>query len=208
MKRRQLLRGALGVLAGAGLAGCTGASGEVPVTAEPPPAGLSTETDSGGVAPGSTPAGGSAVAITDFGGREDADGSLIATVTVENRSGTEQVRLVRATVAINDLQTSGDRFVRLGPGEERTVFVHVDVSFQAWNASGSLTPQVIRRTPATPIPTDRNTPTETAVSAEPSPTPSPGDDTQSEADTDSGTSTASATSKDSGTRTDSSTATE
>lgn len=183
MKRRQLFRGALGVLAGVGLAGCTGAGGEVPVTAEPPPASLPTETDSGGVAPGSTPPGGSAVAITDFGGREDADGSLIATVTVENRSGTRQVRLVRATIAVNDLQTSGERFVRLAPGEERTVLVHLDVGFEAWNASGSLTPQVIRRTPATPIPPDRETPTETAVAASPSPTPTDSTDTQGETGT-------------------------
>ena len=155
MKRRTLLRSVLGLVAGAGLAGCSGAGGEVPVTAEAPPPSVPTETQgAGGPAP-SNPPSGSAVSISDFGGEADADGSLVATVTVTNESDRQQVRLVRATVAINDLQTSGERFVVLSPRETRTVRIHLDVGFDAWNASGSLTPQVIRRTPTTPIPTDR-----------------------------------------------------
>lgn len=199
-----------GLLAGAGLAGCTGAGGEVPVTAEPPPPGIATEAGAGGSdgGSGSTPA--ASVSIVDFGGRAGPDDSLVATVTVENESDRQAVRLVRATVTVDDTQTTGERFVRLPPRERRTVRIHVDVSFEAWSERGSLSPQVIARTPATPIPTDRETPTDTAVRD--SPTPTPGDDTRSgtatgtDSDTDTGTPPGTATGTD--TRTPSGTATE
>lgn len=205
MDRRTLLRSVAGLLAGAGLAGCTGADGEVPVTAEPPPPGIPTEAPGAGGSRPSTPPGESAVSIADYGGRADTDGTLIATVTVRNEGDRQQVRLVRVTVEINDLQATGDRFVSLAPGEERTVSIHLDVSFETWNRVGSITPEVVRRTPATPIPTDRatptdggtptpgETPTDTPGGAGKSPTPTPGDDTRSET----GTATDSATATES-----------
>ncbi|MEF8885417.1 MAG: hypothetical protein V5A44_09890 [Haloarculaceae archaeon] len=198
MKRRTLLRAAAGLLAGAGLAGCTGAGGEVPVTAEPPPPGVATEADSQGErAVDTTPAGGSAVGIVDYGGQAATDGTLVVTVTVENESDREQVRLVRATVGIDDVRTVGERFVRLPPRESRTVSIQFDVGYETWAATGSLAPEVVRATPATPIPTDRETPT-------------PGDDTRSATGTttDSSTGTTSDTATDSATVTKSGTGTE
>jgi hypothetical protein len=163
MKRRTLLDTVVGLLAGAGLAGCTGADGEVPVTAEPPPSEVATGADAQGSdgASGSTPASGS-VGIADFGGRADDDGTLVVAVTVDNESDRQVVRLVRATVTVDGVETVGERFVRLPPQETRTVSIHLGVSFEAWATGGSLTPEVVRRTPATPIPTDRQTPTDSS----------------------------------------------
>jgi len=80
--------------------------------------------------------------------------------------------------------------VRLAPGEERTVSLDLDVSFEAWNTGGSLSPRVVRRTPATPLPTERETPTDAVRSGGQSPTP--GSDTR----TGTGTGTATGTGSD------------
>ena len=160
MDRRRLLRSAAGLLAGAGLAGCAGVDGEVPVTAEPPPSGVGGDgaggTDGNGGEPGATTP--DRVSIDDFGETESEDGTLVVLITVSNESAQRQVRLVRATVTLDGVQTVAEKFVTLAPGATETVRLVVDVGYQAWLDGGSYVPDVVDRTPVTPLPTDPPTP--------------------------------------------------
>lgn len=209
MDRRRLLCGAAGLLAGVGLAGCTGSQGEVPVTAEPPPAGVGGDGASGN---GATGDGGTGeltpdrtVSIADFDAIEAEDGSLVVSVTVSNDGGRRQVRLVRATVTVENADTVAEQFVAVEAGGTATVRIPVEVSYRAWLNGGSFVPQLLDRTPATPLPTATPTPTDTTTRTEGSPTRTDGSPTQTpEADTGSETGTgaaADATSTESGTGT-------
>jgi len=198
MDRRRLLRSAAGLLAGASLAGCTSADGEVPVTAEPPPPGIGDggngNGDGGGESGTATP---DPVSIDGFDETEGEDGTLVVLVTVTNGGAQRQVRLVRATVTLDGVETVAEKFVALDPGATETVRFDVDVGYQAFLSGGSYVPDVVDRTPATPLPTatptpepTAGTPTSTGGGAMPtptgavdggdSPTPTPETDTRSE----------------------------
>jgi hypothetical protein len=202
MDRRRLLCGAAGLLAGVGLAGCTGGQGEVPVTAEPPPPGVGGGEESGDGAidgdgdadgTGGSSTGDQSVSITDFNVLEADDGTVVATVTVSNDSERRQVRLARARITIENAETVAERFVTVSAGASATVRIPVDVGYQAWLNGGSYVPELVDRTPATPLPTAGPTPGEpTAETADSqtgtpesggSPTRTPGTDTRSETGT-------------------------
>jgi len=196
MDRRRLLCGAAGLLAGVGLAGCTGSQGEVPVTAEPPPPGVGGDGASGdGSSGGDSGAGqvtpGRTVSIEDFDAVEADDGSLVVTITVSNDSERRQVRLVRATVTIEGVDTVSEQFVAVEGGGTVTVRLPVDVGYRAWLDGGSYVPQILDRTPATPLPTATSTPTSTETTTQSggggSPTRTPDADTRSETGTGTGT---------------------
>lgn len=177
MDRRRLLRSAAGLLAGVGLAGCTGADGEVPVTAEPPPPGVGGDeadgANGGGELLTATP---EALSIENYTETESEDGTLVVLVTVSNESVRRQVRLVRVTVTLDGVETVAETFVALGPGATETVRLGFDVGYQAWLGGGSYVPEIVDRTPATPLPTDTPTPeptTGTSTSGEGADTPTP-----------------------------------
>jgi len=179
MDRRRLLRGAAGLLAGVGLAGCTGSQGEVPVTAEPPPPGVER-----GDADGNDPAGGDglvrsptadrSVSIEDFDANEAEDGTLVVSIVVSNDSERRRVRLARATVSIENAETVAERFVAVEAGETTTVRIPVDIGYRAWLDGGSYVPELVDRTPATPLPTATQTPVPTTDDPADSPSPTPG----------------------------------
>jgi len=203
MDRRGLLRGAAGLLAGVGLAGCTGSQGDVPVTAEPPPPGVRSDrasgegaSEDGGVGPSTA---NRTVVIEDFDAIEADDGSLVVSVTVSNDSGQRQVRLVRATVTVENVETVAERFVAVEGGGTATVRLPVDVGYRAWLNGGSYVPELLDRTPATPLPTATPTPVEPTTRMEGSPTATPEADTRSETGNGTGTATPSATTTDAST---------
>lgn len=174
MDRRRLLRSAAGLLAGVGLAGCTSADGEVPVTAEPPPPGVGDGSDGSGEPGTATP---EALSIEDYTETESEDGTLVVMVTVSNGSDRRQVRLVRVTVTLDGVETVAEKFVALGAGGTETVRLDVDVGYQAFLDGGTYVPEAVDRTPATPLPTDTptpestaGTPTSTATASTPTPT--------------------------------------
>ena len=150
MDRRRLLRSAAGLLAGVGLAGCTSADGEVPVTAEPPPPGVGDGSDGSGEPGTATP---EALSIEDYTETESEDGTLVVMVTVSNGSDRRQVRLVRVTVTLDGVETVAEKFVALGAGGTETVRLDVDVGYQAFLDGGTYVPEVVDRTPATPTST-------------------------------------------------------
>ncbi len=164
MDRRTLLRGAIAFFAGGGFAGCLGADGEVPVTAEPPPPGIAdTETDTSTeatVTETRQPQQGT-VSIEKLDAVEANDGTLSAAITVRNESDDRQVRLVRASITLNDTETVVDRFVTLEPGESETVRLPTEIDYQDWRTGGSYAPTLLNRTPETPLPT--RTPTLTVT---------------------------------------------
>jgi len=206
MDRRRLLRGAAGLLAGVGLAGCTGGQSDVPVTAEPPPPGVGGDGASGTGATGEDGAVGPSTAnrtvvIEDFDAIEAEDGGLVVSVTVSNDSAQRQVRLVRATVTVENAETVAERFVAVEGGGTATVRVPVDVGYQAWLNGGSYVPELLDRTPATPLPTATPTPTESTTRTGESPTPTPETDTRSEDGRQTGIGTASDSATDASTTT-------
>jgi hypothetical protein len=214
MDRRRLLCGAAGLLAGVGLAGCTGSQEEVPVTAEPPPPGVggdgaSEEGATGGDGDVGSPTADRTVAIDDFDAIEGEDGSLVVTITVSNDSTQRQVRLVRATVTIEGVDTVAEQFVAVEGGGTVTVRLPVDVGYRAWLDGGSYVPQVLDRTPATPLPTATPVPTstETTTQTEGSPTRTPDADTRSETGAGTRTRTGTGTGTPSDATTDSATGT-
>ena len=174
MDRRRLLRSAAGLLAGVGLAGCTSADGEVPVTAEPPPPGVGDGSGEPGTA---TP---EALSIEDYTETESEDGTLVVMVTVSNGSDRRQVRLVRVTVTLDGVETVAEKFVALGAGGTETVRLDIDVGYQAFLDGGTYVPEVVDRTPATP------TSTATASTPTPTGTADAGGDSPSDDGTDSG----------------------
>jgi len=174
MDRRRVLRGVAGLLAGVGLAGCTGSQGEVPVTAEPPPPGVGRGSSGGagggrgdgGDGPPGSPSTERAVTIEDFDANEADDGTLLVSITVSNDSAQRQVRLARATVSLGTAESVAERFVAVEAGGTATVRIPVDVSYQAWLDGGSYVPELVDRTPATPLPTATQTPTPTTDPAD------------------------------------------
>lgn len=165
MNRRSMLRGVAGLVAGGALAGCTGATGEVPETAPAPPPGVRvTPTDrdfddSDGATNGEI-----TVVRENYSDERGPDGNLVVTIDVRNLSDRPQVRLVRAVVTVGNGPDAEelvfDEFVRLRGGAAETVRLETDVAYERWSGNGGYVPQILTRTPATPLPSETATPTQ------------------------------------------------
>lgn len=170
MQRRSVLRGLAALAAGAS-AGCTGASGEVPVTAPDPPPGVKTassevsdEVDGGdgggdgfGDGPGETPDRQRFVVPTRTFQQAD-DGHLLVVVTVTNRTEIAHEAVMTVVIDAGAKTFTPSRFVSLGPEESREFRIHVPVPFDAFNQDPGFDAVFEPGVPETPIPDGTVTP--------------------------------------------------
>jgi hypothetical protein len=171
MDRRGFLRGAAALLAGGGLAGCTGNNEEVPVTAGPPPI---TDNEGGGL-PGGGPgadggssggdggdgsggdSGGSTATpqrfiVPNYDFQEGEDGALVVVMEIENRSSGPHSGVVRVLVPTDEETYERALFVELDAGASATYELRFGLSFERFMTVGGFQVEFDAGTPETPIP--------------------------------------------------------